>query len=56
MDSHRTLDEGGSILTDPNHLKYVHRTGAPRRPGAGSGSASGGESIESDSSPWERAE
>ena len=55
-DSHRTLDENGSTVKDPNHLGHVHRTGAPCRPGAGSGSASGGENTESDSSPGEIAD
>ena len=53
--SHRTLDENGSTEGDPNHSKHVHRTGAPRKPGEGSGSASGGEKIESESSPGEVA-
>jgi hypothetical protein len=54
--SHRTLDEIGSTAVDPNHLRHVHRTGTPCRPGTGSGSASGGENIGSDSSPGETAD
>ena len=53
--SHHTLDEDGSTVLDPNHLKHIHRTGTPCRPGTGSGSASGCETIESDSSPGEVA-
>ena len=53
--SHRTLDESRSATVDPNHSKHVHRTGAPRRPGAGSGSASvceGSESSPGDTAEW----